>query len=287
MAAASVLSDREILAEVQSKGSVVIVPFNREQLSNCSYDVTLGEHYYAQNPNFGGRDPFTTSGFGPNIAQAWTGKDFFCPWNSEHLADYWEAKPRQAYYVNNEVEAKAMGVQVGDHVIVMGPGATILAHTQQFIGGRRNVTTMMKARSTIGRSCITVCKCAGQGDIGYTSRWVMEIQNCTGYNLVLVVGQKVAQIVFFRTGAPLKTYEKDGSYQKESSEDMDAVVRTWKPADMLPKLKRITPIAPTLPLPDEEGVPVAETAVMTTEAMAMTGALPGEVAACCPDGILT
>ncbi|MCX8513508.1 MAG: hypothetical protein ORN26_00305 [Candidatus Pacebacteria bacterium] len=43
----------------------------------------------------------------------------------------------------------------------MRPGETILAHTNEFIGGRNHITTMMKARSSMGRSFIEVCKCAG------------------------------------------------------------------------------------------------------------------------------
>lgn len=31
---------------------------------------------------------------------------------------------------------------------------------------RKTVTTMMKARSSMGRNFIEVCKCAGWGDIG-------------------------------------------------------------------------------------------------------------------------
>ena len=45
------------------------------------------------------------------------------------------------------------------------PGETILAHTQEFIGGRECVTTMMKARSSLGRVFVAVCKCAGWGDV--------------------------------------------------------------------------------------------------------------------------
>jgi hypothetical protein len=40
-------------------------------------------------------------------------------------------------------------------------GKTILGHTNEFLGGRGSVTTMMKARSSMGRNFIEVCKCAG------------------------------------------------------------------------------------------------------------------------------
>jgi hypothetical protein len=49
-----------------------------------------------------------------------------------------------------------------DRVIFISPQETILAHTQEFIGGRKTVTTMMKARSSLGRNFIEICKCAGR-----------------------------------------------------------------------------------------------------------------------------
>ena len=87
----------------------------------------------------------------------------------------------------------------------------------QYIGGRETVTTMMKARSSMGRNFIAVCKasadlffcnlffvsnhcyqCAGWGDIGYINRWTMEITNNSRYySIPLVVGRRIAQIVFF------------------------------------------------------------------------------------------
>jgi hypothetical protein len=48
-----------------------------------------------------------------------------------------------------------------DRIIWIKPGETILGHTNEFIGGCRTVTTMMKARSSLGRNFIEVCKCAG------------------------------------------------------------------------------------------------------------------------------
>ena len=52
-------------------------------------------------------------------------------------------------------------VDASDRVIFLKPGETILGHTNEFIGGRKTVTTMMKARSSMGRNFIEVCKCAG------------------------------------------------------------------------------------------------------------------------------
>ncbi|PSO45304.1 MAG: hypothetical protein BRC25_02590, partial [Parcubacteria group bacterium SW_6_46_9] len=123
-----------------------------------------------------------------------------------------------------------------DEVIVLDPGETILAHTQEFIGGRNTITTMMKARSSLGRNFIEVCKCAGWGDVGYTGRWTMEItNNSRHYSIPLVVGRRVAQIIFFATGEIRDTdYTDDGKYQTEDR--LETLKENWHPKQMLPKM---------------------------------------------------
>lgn len=82
---------------------------------------------------------------------------------------------------------------------------------------------------------ITVHKCAGMGDIGFINRWTMEItnnsQSCT---IPLVVGRRLAQIVFFKTDVEVSSYEETGKYQTHS--DLELIMKQWKPDDMRPKL---------------------------------------------------
>lgn len=128
------------------------------------------------------------------------------------------------------------GIHPDDKVIIMRPGETILAHTNEFIGGKDHITTMMKARSSTGRNFIEVCKCAGWGDVGYVNRWTMEItNNSKNYIIPLVVGRRIAQIVFFETG-PIreKDYASSGKYA--SSTNLSELKKSWKPEMMLPRL---------------------------------------------------
>lgn len=84
---------------------------------------------------------------------------------------------------------------------------------------------MMKARSSLGRNFIEVCKCAGWGDIGYVNRWTMEITNNSRfYSIPLVVGRRIAQIVFFDSAGTIgsRSYADTGKYQK--SEDMKEIM---------------------------------------------------------------
>lgn len=95
---------------------------------------------------------------------------------------------------------------------------------------------MMKARSSVGRNFLETARCAGMGDIGYCNRWTMEITNNSRYHTIpLVVGRRIAQIVFFETD-PItdRDYTQTGKYQTlRHLSDMQAA---WKPEDMLPKM---------------------------------------------------
>jgi dCTP deaminase len=113
-------------------------------------------------------------------------------------------------------------------VILLNPGETILCHTQEFIGARRGATTMMKTRSSLGRNFIETCKCAGWGDVGYVSRWTMEVTNISSFIVPLVVGMRVAQIVFFPVEGVSGDYESNGGKYAGRG--------PWDPSMMLPKL---------------------------------------------------
>ncbi|KKS43873.1 hypothetical protein A3I25_00130 [Candidatus Nomurabacteria bacterium RIFCSPLOWO2_02_FULL_42_17] len=213
------LSDKRIL-EAKRKGDIVIFPFKRANLATSSYDLSLGEWYFREqlskydNPIF-------------NI------------WSKEHTDHVWGTKPSRAQTAREALQKynfKWNGIKPSDKIIMIHPGETILAHTQEFIGGRNHITTMIKSRSSMGRVFIETCKCAGWGDVGFTNRWTFEItNNSRHYTIPLVVGRRVAQMVFFETGPILKTdYVKTGKYQ--GSRDIKKLVESWKPMMMLPKL---------------------------------------------------
>jgi dCTP deaminase len=129
-----------------------------------------------------------------------------------------------------------------DKAILIAPGESILAHTIEFIGGKNGteelpaVTTEMRARSSTGRIGISVCKCAGWGDIGYVNRWTMEITNFSNVIMPLPIGMRIAQIIFHETTPvpEIDKYAKKGKYQ--TSDDIKSLKKNWKPEDMLPKL---------------------------------------------------
>ena len=203
-------------------GDIVIEPFNKQNLATSSYDVTLGEYFFREHPTKHNHNIY-------NI------------WNKEHTDHVWGTTPGKAdkaSLVFEKYNFDWTGIKPNDQVILLGPGETILAHTNEFIGGKNHITTMMKARSSLGRNFIEICKCAGWGDVGYVNRWTMEItNNSSHYSIPLVVGRRVAQIIFFETGPIIdqgSDYSKSGKYQ--TSQNLKDLKKKWKPEDMLPKL---------------------------------------------------
>ena len=212
------LSDKKILEEM-GKGNIVISPFQEENLSTASYDVSLGEYYFSEQKNIVN-----------TLYNPCNQKDVERVWGTEPK----QAKPAKEVFVNEPFEF--IGIGEYDRIIVLEPGETVLAHTEEFIGGKNYITTMMKARSSWGRNFIEVCKCAGWGDVGYTSRWTMEItNNARHYRIPLIVGRRIAQIVFFKTGEIRQSdYTQQGKYQ--TATNLDAIQKEWDPKSMLPKM---------------------------------------------------
>lgn len=213
------LSDRKIL-ESMKEGSIVIAPFKPANLATSSYDVTLGEYFFPEQ---------TPKHF----------ENLYNVYDKKHIERVWgttakQAKPAKEILAKYKFEYD--GISPNDKIILLAPGETILGHTQEFIGGRDHITTMMKARSSLGRSFIEVCKCAGWGDVGYINRWTMEItNNSTHYYIPLVVGRRIAQIIFFETGPILEgDYGHGGKYQSGGS--LAQLKKNWRPTDMLPRL---------------------------------------------------
>ncbi len=228
----TVLSNKQIL-EALNKGEIIIDPFDPQNLSTSSYDIRLGEYYYEE-----------------QITPAyWGNLPIFNPYDKERVDRVWgrfqKALPAHEVYAQHykgQRKFDLIGIEDVDLIILIPPQATILAHSQEFIGGVRNHTSMMKARSSFGRSFIEVCKCAGWGDIGYFNRWTMEITNNSQYySIPLVVGRRIAQIAFLQTGSiidqelgVIDDYSLEGKYQTTS--DLQKLKDSWVPEMMLPQL---------------------------------------------------
>jgi len=210
------LSDKAILEAIEAE-YIIIDPFHKENLSTSSYDVSLGPWFFRE------KKP-------QNIR-------VYNVYNAQHAEQVWGREAEYAQQARNVLEEfEFIGLNPDDRVILIEPGETILAHTQEFIGGKQNITTMMKARSSMGRNFLEVCKCAGWGDVGYVNRWTMEITNNSRYySIPLVVGRRIAQIIFFEVGEIFEQdYTSTGKYQQ--TQDLETIKANWQPTMMLPKM---------------------------------------------------
>lgn len=195
----AVLGDKMILKSYNS-GKIIINPFDSRNLTNCAYDVRLGNYFYRVKPNQTG--PID-------------------PW--DETSTVWNDTPERVDQ---------------DQFFQIESGEMVLGHTEEFIGTSpdSSITTMIKSRSSIGRNGISICRCAGWGDVGYFNRYTLEIVNHMDRPVKLKVGARVGQVVFIWVSETYKPYK--GKYQETS--DLTTLIDKWNPEQMLPKLWKDT-----------------------------------------------
>lgn len=219
------------IKEAIKEGHIVFHPYIEDHIAGSSVDVTLGNWFYrTERPSQGA---------------------FYNPFDEKAVQAYF-GEPQQAEI--HEKWAKKHGRRLfenipADHpIIVLRPHERILAHTHEFIGIKAPGTSTMQARSTWGRNGIAVCLDAGWGDPGYINRWTMEIYNMNQHeSVVLPVGERIAQLVFYETGPVDSEYKKlSGKYQTKASDKLEDIVADWKPSQMLPRAHKDTRRKPIL-----------------------------------------
>lgn len=190
----TVLSRPGILKAIEEK-RIRIEPFHESHLKTASYDVTLHDQFY-------------------DVCD----DDYAQSTGEKHSGDvYTVGVP----FINQNAE--------GQPGIYIDSGRRVLACTREFAGGRLNIVAEMRARSSTARHGLTVCSCAGWGDVGFRGRWTMEIYNMNPFPVFIPFGVRIAQLIFHEVSHEIQDYENyaaDGNY----AADLD-----WKPEDMLPK----------------------------------------------------
>lgn len=218
----SVYSNTEIHTAIDD-GTIVCVPFEQSNVSEASLDFTLGHYFFKQEYQEDAK--------------------VYNPFDKDDVDRYFkgplEAMPHKQW-------CDKYGYQLfknipEDHpIIVLRPGERILAHTHEFVGIRAHGGACeVKSRSSWGRNGVAVCFDAGWVDPGYINRITLEIYNLNMHeSVVLPVGERVGQLIFHKTGPVEGGYAEgrggmSGKYQH--TDDLDELIRTWKPEDMLPR----------------------------------------------------
>lgn len=214
-----VYSNRQIKQAI-SAGHIVFHPYIEEHIAGSSVDVTLGHWFYRT-------ERASSGGFYNPFDEGDVNRYFDGPHHAE-VHEMWAAANGRKLFV---------GIPADQPIIVLRPGERILAHTHEFIGIKAPGTSTMQARSTWGRNGVAVCLDAGWGDPGYINRWTMEIYNMNQHeSVVLPVGERIAQIVFYHTGPVDTEYTSlSGKYQPNSSDDLVGLINNWRPEQMLPR----------------------------------------------------
>lgn len=215
----SVYSNTEIKQAIID-GHIVVHPYNENHIAGSSVDVTLGHWYYrTERPSEGGfYNPFDKTSV----------TNFFSNPLKAESHKIWAEKHGRKLFKN---------IPPDQPIIVLRPHERILAHTHEFIGIKAPGTSTMQARSTWGRNGIAVCLDAGWGDPGYINRWTMEIYNMNQHeSVVLPVGERIAQVVFYKTGPVDLEYKKlSGKYQTSTSDNLQSIIESWEPLLMIPR----------------------------------------------------
>ena len=214
-----VYSNTQIRQAIAS-GHIVLHPYVDEHIAGSSVDVTLGHWFYRTERN-------GASGFYNPFDENDVSRYFDGPYHAEVHELWAQANGRKLF----------AGIPADQPIIVLKPGERILGHTHEFVGIKAPGTSTMQARSTWGRNGVATCLDAGWGDPGYINRWTMEIYNMNQHeSVVLPVGERIAQIVFYHTGPVDGEYKKlSGKYQSGTGEDLVQIINNWRPEQMLPR----------------------------------------------------
>lgn len=187
---------REAIFEARERGDIVIEPFEPKLVGINSVDVRMGpELFELQRSEF---------------------RDLY-----QDTTDRWkQIEPVTAGELRKKNPGFAEGALDDDApCFVLESGKFYLATTLEAIGSaagddsRPAHVPEMKARSTVGRQGLTVALCAGLGDVGYISRWALEVRVVDCGDVAVAVGTPIAQVVFHKATPTNAAYDGAARYQ--------------------------------------------------------------------------
>lgn len=244
IASAGTFSDSEMLAAIALK-HIVHTPFDLDALNRpkdmnpASLDVKVGYNFFAtdvKSKEQGDRTGLYNQ-YDPDDIKRYFGS----PLEATPLREQGELRRRLGIEALNNIDSE-------HPLMILRPGERILAHTHEFIGIYAPGMGNVQAKSSDGRSGLTVAQDATLLNPGWIGRLVLEIKNENEHEyLPLLVGTAVAQMTYHGTGPVRKDYASTGSYVTGGGIDLEEVISTWNPEQhMLPKPK--SAVIPT-PIP--------------------------------------
>jgi deoxycytidine triphosphate deaminase len=239
----SVLSDYEIKRAIV-EGHIVCRPLRSENIKPSSIDLTLGEFFWRCDAKpHGVFNPYDRAEVDRYFSGPFTAKPYASVYKKlggRHDARDWPTPAIHDPFLRTSLDTPHPfnGIPEDWPVIVLRPRERLLAHSHEYVGIRAPGSTMLKARSSTGRVGLKVCDDAGWGDPGFINRWTWEMRNDNDEAIIIPVGERMAQIVFFHTGEVEGDYGAgaayDGKYQTRGK-SVDQLINDWSPYDMLPR----------------------------------------------------
>lgn len=217
-----VFSNTQIEQAIKS-GHIICEPFIKEHVAEASLDFTIGEWYYE--------------------AEKLNDRAVYNPFDPEDVERYFSG-PHQAMpheqWCNLNRQQLFKGIPKDHPIIVLKPQERILGHTHEFIGIKPPGAAEVKSRSSMGRNGLAIAFDAGWVDPGYINRMTLEIYNLNlTESIVLPLGERVGQMIFHETGDVKGNYGQNRhggiSAKYQTGTDLETIIRTWSPDQMLPK----------------------------------------------------
>lgn len=213
------LGSKAIYEAIQ-EGDIIISPFLEKHLGPNSYDLRLGSWHVRQKSS-----GYSTSYLHSELVDAIDSS------SSEEVVNKYNRDliENGGILLDDPIDGSRLWRsprEAQGGIIWLRPGELILGHTLERVGCYNNITGEMSSRSSMMRHGISVCIDAGLGDVGFDSKWTMEISNHTRHLIGLRVGMRIAQMKFHRIEGPGKDYaSKGGTYGQGE----------WHPGDMIPR----------------------------------------------------
>lgn len=213
----------EAIIKARIDGLIVIEPFDERLVSINSVDVRLGADMWQ-----------------PSRSRAY--RDLYNPKDSDWTKMETVAL-EQCREILGDITFGEGSLNSEDRLFILKSGHFYLGTTLEKIGTKSMFTTpefringnemraivpKMKAKSTIGRQGLTVALCAGLGDVGYKSRWALEIRVTDDGDIPIAIGTPIGQVEFAEATPSEKTYSGSTRYQ-----DGDVVRFLPKPIKMI------------------------------------------------------
>ena len=112
--------------------------------------------------------------------------------------------------------------------LVLTPGGTALAISNEYFNFPGNIAGMLKSKSTLGRMFISVTNGdAGWFDTGFRGRAVLELVNHSSQPIILYAGQRIGQMVFMECKGD-SSIVYNGHYSDQKSFHVDGFISAIK-----------------------------------------------------------